>query len=115
MKSSKDTIRFETYRNAELRFGALTLPLIDYATSGLRAVTIGPSGIGKTNTGLLIAEQLAEQGWICVLMDPEGEIDALYRKRGGETMVDAMEKPSGPFFRTSFRKSVPGTYSVTKK
>lgn len=76
------------YIPATLSIGALTLRLADYATTGLRAVTVGPSGIGKTNTGLLIAEQLSTQGWVCVLMDPEGEISELYRDRGAEVVDD---------------------------
>jgi DNA helicase HerA-like ATPase len=56
------------------------MPLADYATTGIRAVVVGPSGIGKTNALLVVAEQLAEQGWISVLMDPEGDIEALYGK-----------------------------------
>jgi hypothetical protein len=71
------------FRRAELETSALhlgdwALDLADYATTGLRVVTVGPSGIGKTNLGLLIAEQLAAQGWVSVLMDPEGELEALY-------------------------------------
>lgn len=63
---------------AKLCLGSSEIPLADYATTGLRIVAVGPSGIGKTNAGLLIAEQLAAQGWICVMVDPEGEIEALY-------------------------------------
>lgn len=76
-------IRREEFLTSSLQFGASAIDLRDYSTTGLRIVTVGPSGIGKTNVGLLIAEQLAAQGWVCVLMDPEGEIDALEM---GETM-----------------------------
>jgi hypothetical protein len=41
---------------------------------------VAPRGHGKTNAGLLIAEQLAEQGWVSVLIDPEGELESLYGK-----------------------------------
>jgi len=64
--------------NATLNLGGAPLDLAPYATTGLRVVTIGPSGIGKTNAGLLIGEQLAAQGWVTVLVDPEGEIESLY-------------------------------------
>jgi NAD(P)-dependent dehydrogenase (short-subunit alcohol dehydrogenase family) len=64
--------------DAILDLGGVPMELSDYATTGLRVVAIGPSGSGKTGAGLLIAEQLAAQGWICVLVDPEGEIASMY-------------------------------------
>jgi hypothetical protein len=76
--SGKAVFRREEFLNASLDFGSTSIDLQDYATTGLRVVCVGPSGIGKTNAGLLIAEQLAVQGWVSVLMDPEGEIEALY-------------------------------------
>lgn len=66
------------FAGAALDLGSLAIDLADYATTGLRAVAVGPSGIGKTNAGLLLAEQLADQGWVSVLLDPEGEIEDLY-------------------------------------
>jgi hypothetical protein len=75
---SHAVLRREEFLTASLDLGTLAIDLADYATTGLRIVTVGPSGIGKTNAGLLIAEQLAAQGWVCVLMDPEGEIESLY-------------------------------------
>lgn len=63
---------------AKLKLGSAELDLTDYATTGLRIVTVGPSGIGKTNAGFLVAEQLADQGWVSVIVDPEGEAAALY-------------------------------------
>jgi len=78
MTTPRPVFRRDEFLTAALDLGTTTLDLADYATTGLRVVTIGPSGIGKTNSGLLIAEQLAAQGWQCVLMDPEGEIEALY-------------------------------------
>jgi hypothetical protein len=63
---------------ATLDLGGAPIELTDYATTGLMAVSIGPRGNGKTNTGLLIAEQLADQGWINVLVDPENELESLY-------------------------------------
>ena len=75
---------------AMLDFGSVAIDLSEYATTGLRTVTVGPSGIGKTNAGLLIAEQLAEQGWICVLVDPDGEIESMYGDAvGGITASEA--------------------------
>lgn len=65
---------------AALDLGGGPIDLSPYVTTGLRVVTIGPSGIGKTNAGLLIGEQLAEQGWVSVLVDPEGELESLYGK-----------------------------------
>lgn len=75
---TRAVFRRTEFQHAALDFGTLQIDLADYATTGLRAVTVGPSGIGKTNSGLVIAEQLAAQGWVCVLMDPEGEIASLY-------------------------------------
>lgn len=72
--------RREDLLRSTLNLGTTSLPLADYATTGIRAVVVGPSGVGKTNALLVIAEQLAEQGWQCVLMDPEGDLEALYGK-----------------------------------
>jgi DNA helicase HerA-like ATPase len=63
---------------ASLHLGGVPLDLAAYATTGLRAIAVAPSGQGKTNAGLLIAEQLSAQGWVSVLIDPEGEIASLY-------------------------------------
>ena len=63
---------------AELRLGGTPLSLDGYATTGLLAVAVGPRGSGKTNAGLLMAEQLSAQGWVSVLVDPEGELESLY-------------------------------------
>lgn len=71
-------IRRTELEKATLNLGTVSIQLSDYVTSGLRIVCAGPSGIGKTNAGLLIAEQLSEQGWVSVLIDPEREIEALY-------------------------------------
>lgn len=68
-----------------LKLGGKPIELSDYATTGLLAVAIGPRGNGKTNAGLLIAEQLADQGWVSVLIDPEGEMESMYG--------DAVESP----------------------
>ena len=73
--------------SATLRLGAAPLALADYATTGLMTVAVGPRGNGKTNAGLLIAEQLSEQGWVSVLIDPEGELESLY----GNTVSDAAD------------------------
>lgn len=63
---------------ATLNLGGAPIELSEYATTGLLAVAVGPRGNGKTNAGLVIAEQLAAQGWISVLIDPEGELESLY-------------------------------------
>jgi hypothetical protein len=75
---STAVFRREEFITAALNFGSVSIELADYATTGLRIVCVGPSGAGKTNCGLLIAEQLAEQGWVSVLFDREGDIGALY-------------------------------------
>jgi DNA helicase HerA-like ATPase len=64
-----------------LDLGSATVDLEDYNTTGLRVVAIGPSGVGKTNASLLIAEQLAVQGWQVLLFDPEGELAELYPEK----------------------------------
>ena len=63
---------------AQLELGNCRIDLSDYATTGLRCVMIGPSGGGKTFASLLVAEQLSEQGWVSVLVDPEGVLAPLY-------------------------------------
>lgn len=69
---------------ATLSLGGEPIALADYATTGLLGLAVGPRGGGKTNAGLVIAEQLSEQGWICVLVDPEAEMEALY----GDAVAD---------------------------
>ncbi len=63
---------------ATLNLGGQPIDLSEYATTGLRSLVVGPGGNGKTNAGLLIAEQLSKQGWISVLIDPEGELASMY-------------------------------------
>lgn len=72
---------------ATLSLGGSPISLADYATTGLMALAIGPRGNGKTNAGLLISEQLSKQGWVSVLIDPEGELESMY----GEAVKDADE------------------------
>lgn len=74
----RQVIRRNELIGTTLELGGSPIDLADYATTGLRIVTVGPSGIGKTNAGLLIGEQLAAQGWVSVLVDPEGEIESMY-------------------------------------
>lgn len=83
--SGRAIFRRDEFLSASLNLGSTSIVLADYATTGLRVVAVGPSGIGKTNLGLLMAEQLAAQGWVCVLMDPEGELAEIL----GEPMRDA--------------------------
>ena len=80
----------EEFVGALLDLGSTALELADYQTTGLRAVCVGPSGVGKTNAGLLFAEQLAAQGWVSVLMDPEGDLSTL----GFEIMANAEQLES---------------------
>lgn len=75
---SRSVIQRTEMMGAVLDFGSVAIDLSEYATTGLRMVAVGPSGVGKTGAGLLVAEQLAEQGWICVLVDPEDEIASMY-------------------------------------
>ena len=69
---------------AALHLGGAPVDLAEYATTGLLAIAVGPRGNGKTNAGLLIGEQLAAQGWVTVLIDPENELEALY----GDAVTD---------------------------
>lgn len=71
-------IRRTEMLDATLKLGGAPIELSEYATTGLLAVAVGPRGNGKTNAGLLIAEQLSEQGWVSVLIDPESELESLY-------------------------------------
>ncbi len=87
---SRAVIQRTEVADAILDFGNTAIDLSEYATTGLRIVAVGPSGIGKTNAGLLIAEQLAKQGWICALIDPEGEIASMYGQ--AVASVDALRK-----------------------
>lgn len=82
--SGSAIFRREEFLTASLDLGTSTIDLADYATTGIRAVVVGPSGIGKTNALMVVAEQLAAQGWVSVMMDPEGELEALY----GESVRD---------------------------
>lgn len=71
-------IRRPEMADAILDLGGAPIELADYATTGLLAVAIGPRGHGKTNAGLVIAEQLSKQGWVACLVDPERELESLY-------------------------------------
>lgn len=88
---SKAIFRRDEFLTAAIELGATSIDLADYATTGLRVVTVGPSGIGKTNTGLVLAEQLAAQGWVSVLMDPEGEIAELYGRDNTMASAEKLE------------------------
>jgi ABC-type cobalamin transport system ATPase subunit len=78
----RDVINRQEMLTATLNLGGAPISLADYATTGLAAVAVGPRGCGKTNACLLMAEQLSEQGWVAVLIDPESELDALQRCSG---------------------------------
>ena len=71
-------IRRDEMLGATLHLGGTPITLDEYATTGLLTVAIGPRGSGKTNAGLLTAEQLSAQGWVSVLVDPENELESLY-------------------------------------
>ena len=74
----RPVIRRDEMLAATLNLGGTPIALDEYATTGLLAVAVGPRGNGKTNAGLLMAEQLAGQGWVSVLIDPENELESLY-------------------------------------
>lgn len=101
----KPVFRREELMSAALDLGSVQIDLADYATTGLRIVAVGPAGIGKTNTGLLIAEQLAAQGWVCVLADPEGEIQAMYGDavKDEDELAKALAKRNKNFLVVSAR------------
>lgn len=80
-------IRRDEMLSAQLDLGGPPIHLAEYATTGLLAVAVGPRGMGKTNAGLLMAEQLSAQGWVSVLIDPESEMESLY----GDAVRDAEE------------------------
>ncbi|MCR6481025.1 ATP-binding protein [Variovorax sp. ZS18.2.2] len=80
-------IRRDEMLKAVLEIGGQPLDLSEYATTGLVAVGVGPRGCGKTNVGQLIGEQLAEQGWVTVIFDPEGEMELMY----GDAVKDEEE------------------------
>jgi hypothetical protein len=63
---------------ARLNLGGQPLHLSEYSTTGLMALAVGPRGFGKTNAGLLMAEQLSSQGWVSVLIDPERDLESIY-------------------------------------
>lgn len=64
--------------DAVLNLGGQTMSLAPYATTGLLGVAVAPRGMGKTNAGLLIGEQLSKQGWVSVFIDPESELESLF-------------------------------------
>jgi len=102
---SRAVIQRDELVGAILDFGSVAIDLTEYATTGLRIVTVGPSGIGKTNAGLLVAEQLAEQGWVCVLIDPEGEIASMYGEAvaGVDELRERLAKRDRPLVVVSAR------------
>ena len=80
----RNVIRRDEMLGATLELGGTSIALEGYATTGLLAVAVGPRGNGKTNAGLLMAEQLSDQGWVSVLIDPENELESLY----GDAVAD---------------------------
>ena len=80
----RTVIRRDEMLDATLQLGGSPIALDEYVTTGLLAVAIGPRGNGKTNAGLLMAEQLSAQGWVSVLIDPENELESLY----GDAVAD---------------------------
>lgn len=95
---SRTVLRRNEMMGASLNLGGAPLELSEYATTGLLAIAIGPRGNGKTNAGLLMAEQLAAQGWVSVLVDPEGELESLYGKAvaGAQDLAERLRKRDQP-------------------
>ncbi len=83
---------------ATLKLGGTPIELDEYASTGLLAVAVGPRGKGKTNAGLVMAEQLSEQGWVSVLIDPEGELESMYGDavKDPEDLVVLLEQRTVP-------------------
>lgn len=102
---SRSVLGRQELERATLNLGNGPLALADYSTTGLRIVAVAPSGAGKTNAGLLIAEQLAAQGWVSVLVDPEGEIESMYGKAvaSPEALAQALARRDRPFVVVSAR------------
>lgn len=95
---SHAVIQRDEMLTAQLDLGGAPIDLAEYATTGLLAVAVGPRGMGKTNAGLLMAEPLAAQGWVSVLIDPESEMESLYGAavRDAEhlgTLLETREQP----------------------
>src|SRR5438105_59619 len=86
--STKRTVvyRHEMF-DAILNIGGTPIALANYATTGLFVIAVAPRGCGKTNAGLLMAEQLSDQGWVSVLIDPEEELQSMY----GDAVADPDE------------------------
>lgn len=93
---------------ATLKLGGAPIDLSEYITTGLLAVAIGPRGNGKTSAGLLIAEQLSEQGWISVLIDPEGEMESMYGEavENPEELLQLLETREQPIIVVSAKDAV---------
>ena len=95
---SRGVVQRTELLDAVLDFGSVAIELAPYSRTGLRIVSVAQSGMGKTNAGLLVAEQLSVQGWICVLVDPEGEIESMYGKAvaGVDELRDRLAKRDQP-------------------
>ena len=74
----RKVISRDEMNGAVLNMGGEPIELSHYATTGILALAVGPRGNGKTNAGLLMGEQLSNQGWVSVLIDPEEEMESLY-------------------------------------
>lgn len=95
---SRAVIRRDEMMGATLNLGGAPLDLSEYATTGLLSIAVGPRGNGKTNAGLLMAEQLSEQGWVSVLVDPEGEMESMYGKavKDADELLERLTKRDQP-------------------
>lgn len=95
---ARDVITRTELAQGRLDLGAVQVDLADYMTTGLRVACVGPSGIGKTNVALVLADQLSKQGWVSVLIDPEGEIESLYGPAldGPEDLAQRLQERDQP-------------------
>lgn len=75
---TRSVIRRPEMANATLNLGGRAIDLSEYAMTGIVALAVAPRGSGKTNAGMLIGEQLSEQGWVSVFIDPESEMESMY-------------------------------------
>ena len=100
---SRPVIQRPEMLTATLDLGGAPISLADYATTGLMTVSVGPRGHGKTNVCLLMAEQLSDQGWVSVLIDPENEIESLYGKAvsGPEELLERLARRDKPILVVS--------------
>lgn len=105
---SHNVIQRAEMLGASLNLGGQPLDLSEYSTTGLMALAVGSRGFGKTNTGILMAEQLSAQGWVSVLIDPEGELESIYGAAVGnaETLYQRLTERDVPIVVVSAKDAL---------